>query len=138
MSLLPPCQRQARVVHEAARGYAYAPERLFARFKHQIDATYVNRLVPPARAKLTYNNLRMGAVLTWRLLTRVGLQSDYRQAFWNAWLYAVKRGQIEPAMGMGFVAHHLIRFSREALRGEQNASFYSTHDRVKEQIRYSA
>jgi len=26
---------------------------------------------------------------------------------------------------MGFVGHHLIEFSREALRGEQNASFYS-------------
>ena len=26
---------------------------------------------------------------------------------------------------MGFVAYHLIEFSREALRGEQNASFYS-------------
>jgi hypothetical protein len=30
---------------------------------------------------------------------------------------------------MGFVAHHLIEFSREALRGAQNASFYSTHER---------
>ena len=26
---------------------------------------------------------------------------------------------------MGFIAHHLIEFTREALRGEQNASFYS-------------
>jgi hopanoid C-2 methylase len=30
---------------------------------------------------------------------------------------------------MGFVAHHLIQFSREALRGNQNASFYSTRGR---------
>jgi hypothetical protein len=30
---------------------------------------------------------------------------------------------------MGFVSHHLIRFSREALRGQQNASFYSTRER---------
>jgi hypothetical protein len=27
------------------------------------------------------------------------------------------------------VSYHLIRFTREALRGEQNASFYSTHER---------
>jgi hypothetical protein len=27
---------------------------------------------------------------------------------------------------IGFIAHHLIAFSREAMRGEQNASFYST------------
>jgi hypothetical protein len=30
---------------------------------------------------------------------------------------------------MGFVAHHLIQFSREAIRGEQNASFYSAQPR---------
>ena len=32
-------------------------------------------------------------------------------------------------MGMGFVGYHLIQFTREALRGEQNASFYSTRER---------
>jgi hypothetical protein len=111
--------------------YAYAPERLFARFKHQVDATYVNRIVPQPRAKPTFTQLRMGAVLAWRVFTRVGLRADYRRAFWDAWRYAVKRGQIESAMGMGFVAHHLIQFSREALRGEQNASFYSTHERER-------
>jgi hopanoid C-2 methylase len=111
--------------------HAYTPQRLFARFKHQVDSTYVNRIAPPASAKLTFANIRMGAVLAWRLLIRVGIQSDYRRPFWDAWGYAVKRGQIEPAMGMGFVAHHLIQFSREALRGEQNASFYSTHERKR-------
>jgi radical SAM superfamily enzyme YgiQ (UPF0313 family) len=111
--------------------YAYTPERLFARFKHQVDSTYVNRIAPPTRAKLTYANIRMGAVLAWRLLICVGIRSDYRRPFWDAWRYAVKRGQIEPAMGMGFVAHHLIQFSREALRGEQNAAFYSTHERKR-------
>ena len=39
------------------------------------------------------------------------------------------RGQIDAVLGMGFVAHHLIEFTREALRGEQNASFYSTKTR---------
>jgi hypothetical protein len=32
---------------------------------------------------------------------------------------------------MGFAAHHLIQFSREALRGEQNASFYSARAKQK-------
>jgi hypothetical protein len=31
---------------------------------------------------------------------------------------------------MGFVAHHLIRFTREALRGEHNASFYAAQDKA--------
>ena len=36
-----------------------------------------------------------------------------------------KKGQIEAIFNMGFVCHHLIRFTREALRGEHNASFYA-------------
>jgi hypothetical protein len=32
---------------------------------------------------------------------------------------------------MGFVAHHLIQFTREALRGDHNASFYSTRTRAQ-------
>jgi hypothetical protein len=36
---------------------------------------------------------------------------------------------VDAFMGMGFVAHHLVKFSREALRGEQNASFYSTTEK---------
>jgi hopanoid C-2 methylase len=35
---------------------------------------------------------------------------------------------------MGFIAHHLIEFTREALRGEQNASYYSTKKRVGEPV----
>jgi hypothetical protein len=45
-----------------------------------------------------------------------------------------KRGSWSPGsvslLGVGFVAYHLIEFSREALHGEQNASFYSA--RVRE------
>jgi hypothetical protein len=109
--------------------HAYAPEHLYARFRHQCDVTYVNRLVPPARGKLKWPVLRQGVVLAWRLLMQVGIRSDYRREFWKAAGYAIRRGQIDAAFGMGFVSHHLIRFSREALRGQQNASFYSTRER---------
>jgi len=30
---------------------------------------------------------------------------------------------------MGVVGHHMITFSREAIRGQQNASFYSAQQR---------
>lgn len=56
--------------------------------------------------------------------------SDYRRAFWRAALPALRRGQIDAVLSMGFVARHLIAFSREALRGEQNASFYSARERA--------
>jgi hopanoid C-2 methylase len=108
--------------------HAYEPARLFARYAHQIEATYANRMVPPARGKLTINNLRAGLVLAFNVALHVGLLADYRRPFWRAAWRALRRGQIDAALGMGFTAHHLIQFTREALRGKQNASFYSTRE----------
>jgi hopanoid C-2 methylase len=105
--------------------HAYAPERLFERFRYQIDATYVNRMRLPAKGKLTKTNLKRGAVLAWNIIWRIGIHSDYRAAFWAAAWQGIRRGQIEPVFGMGFVAWHLIRFTEEALKGQQNASFYA-------------
>jgi radical SAM superfamily enzyme YgiQ (UPF0313 family) len=105
--------------------HAYTPERLFARFVHQMDATYANRIKTPVRAQLTRSNLRRGLVLGFNIAVQVGMRSDYRRAFWRAAREALKRGQIEAIFNMGFVAHHLIRFTQEALAGQQNASFYA-------------
>ena len=69
---------------------------------------------------------------------RVGWKSDFRGAFWDTALAAFKRGQIEAVLGMGFTSYHLIQFSREALRGEQNASFYSARAREKAAAREAA
>jgi hopanoid C-2 methylase len=110
-------------------GYANDPERLFSRFQHQVDATYVNRMIPPASGKLNWANLSGALVLAWRVVWHIGIFSDYRKPFWRAARYALKRGQIDAVLGMGFIAHHLIQFTREALRGEQNASYYSTKAR---------
>src|SRR5215211_1126301 len=109
--------------------YAYDPERLFARLAYQVDATYANRMEAPVRGRLKAANLRQGATLAVNLLLRVGWWSDYRRAFWSAARRALQRGQIDAALSMGFVAHHLIQFAREAIRGEQNASFYSMRTR---------
>jgi hopanoid C-2 methylase len=112
--------------------HAYAPERLYARFRHQVDATYPNRHRAPVRGKLTLPNLRRGATLAFNVATKVGWRSDYRHEFWRAARPALRRGQIDAALGMGFVGHHLIQFSREAIEGRQNASFYSTRAREPE------
>ena len=105
--------------------YAYAPDRLFARFRHQVDATYANRLGLPAKGKLTKINLKRGLMLACNIIWRIGILSDYRLDFWRAAWHALRRGQIEPIFGMGFVAWHLIQFTQEALGGRQNASFYA-------------
>ena len=109
--------------------YAYDSERLFARFNHQVEATYANRLVAPASGKLTLANLVNLFVLAFNVALRIGVLSDYRRPFWRAALSALRRGQIDGALSMGVVGHHMIRFSREAMRGEQNASFYSAQAR---------
>jgi len=112
-----------------AIAHANDPERLFSRFAYQVDATYAHRMITPARAKLTWANLSGALVMAWRLLLHVGIRSDYRRPFWRAARHALSRGQIDAVLGMGFVAHHLIQFTREALRGEQNASYYSAKTR---------
>jgi radical SAM superfamily enzyme YgiQ (UPF0313 family) len=110
--------------------FANDPEQLFERFKHQVDATYVNRKDVPAKGKLTWNNLRGGAVMAARVIYHVGIKADYRRAYWRAAWYALKKGQIDGALGMAFIGHHLIEFTREALRGDQNASYYSAKRRT--------
>ena len=125
------------VVSMWRRSIAYAndPERLFSRFAHQVDATYVNRMITPASGKLNWANLSGALVMAWRIALHVGFLSDYRKPFWRAARHALRRGQIDAVLGMGFIAHHLIQFTREALRGEQNASYYSTKSRTGDPTR---
>jgi hopanoid C-2 methylase len=114
--------------------YANDPDRLFSRFHHQVESTYVNRMITPARGKLTVANLSSALVLAFRVMFYIGILSDYRKPFWRAARHALRRGQIDAVLGMGFIAHHLIQFTREALRGEQNASYYSTKMRKAEPV----
>jgi hypothetical protein len=89
-------------------------------------------MITPARGKLTWANLSSALVLAFRVMLHIGVLSDYRKPFWRAARHALRRGQIDAVLGMGFIAHHLIQFTREALRGEQNASYYSTKLRTAE------
>jgi hopanoid C-2 methylase len=111
-----------------AIGYAYDPENLFKRFQHQVDATYANRIATPARGKLNWPNIRRALVLAYNIFVELGVKSDYRRIFWRAAGYALRRGRIDAVFAMGFMAYHLISFTREALRGDHNASFYSTKE----------
>jgi hopanoid C-2 methylase len=111
--------------------YANDPDKLFERFRHQVEATYANRKVTPAKGKLTWNNLRFGAVMAWRILLHLCLLSDFRKPFWRMVKHALKHGQIDGMMGAAFMGYHLIQFTREALRGDQNASYYSAKKRTE-------
>jgi radical SAM superfamily enzyme YgiQ (UPF0313 family) len=118
--------------------YAYDPQRLYARFLHQIEHTYANRLTATGNGRLNRSNLKRGATLLLNLLWRVGVCADYRRMFWRVAWQAIKCGQIEPLFAIGFISHHLIEFSREALRGDQNASFYSARTRETMQVARSS
>ena len=84
----------------------------------------------PAKGKLTWNNLRGGAVMAWRVLLHLCLLSDFRKPFWRMAKHALRQGQIDGMMGAAFMGYHLIQFTREALRGDQNASYYSAKKRT--------
>ncbi|HEY2178494.1 MAG TPA: DUF4070 domain-containing protein, partial [Caulobacteraceae bacterium] len=102
---------------------AYEPAVLFARFEHQIGATYAHRLVPPRQVRLA--DISRGLAILSRVLWTCGVTSSYRRAFWGFAWPRLKRGDIERVIAVGTVAHHLISFAREASQGRQNASFYS-------------
>jgi hypothetical protein len=87
--------------------------------------------VTPAKGKLTWANLRGGAVLAWRTLMYICLLSDFRKPFWRMARHALKHGQIDGMFGAAFMSYHLIAFTREALRGDQNASYYSAKRRTE-------
>ena len=84
----------------------------------------------PAKGKLTWPNLRGGAVLMWRTVLYLLILSDFRAAFWKTAKHALRRGQIDGMLGAAFMGYHLIQFTREALRGDQNASYYSAKKRA--------
>jgi hypothetical protein len=110
----------------------YEPRALFDRFIHQVEATYRNRLDTPVWRRLTLANLRRGLTIAVNLAVRVGVFSEYRREFWRAARHCLACGQIQTVFSIGLVAHHLIRFSQEAVRGEQNASFYAPHAHAAE------
>jgi radical SAM superfamily enzyme YgiQ (UPF0313 family) len=102
---------------------AYEPDALFARFQHQVEATYPHRL--PLARKVAWKDVKRGLAVISRVLWACGLVAPYRRAFWAFAWPRLKVLDIERVVSVGVVAHHLITFAREASRGAQNASFYS-------------
>lgn len=111
-------------------GRAYTPEKLFARYDHQVRATYPNRLRPPnSRQRASWRNIKRGLTMLGKIVWHVGLRGDYRRAFWAFAGPRFRAGDIERVIAAGLVAHHLIVFARDASRGRQNASYYSARPR---------
>ncbi|KQW18618.1 radical SAM protein [Afipia sp. Root123D2] len=107
-------------------GRAYTPEKLFARFEHQVRETYCNRIaVPNSKQRLSWYNIKRALVMFSHIVWQVGVKSDYRREFWRFAWPRLKSGDIERILQVGLVAHHLILFARGASGGQQTASYYS-------------
>ena len=105
---------------------AYQPEKLYARFQHQVDFTYANRLPLPASAQQrTWANIKRGLIMLRNIFWKVGVLGDYRKVFWKFALSRLRHGDIEGLISVTLIAHHLIMFARAASGGQQNASNYS-------------
>ncbi len=114
----------------------YSPEAIYRRFAHNVTHTFPNRITPPiTKQRLNLRNIKTALRLLANLFVRVGVFSDYRRTFWRMAKAALKAGDIERMIHISLVSHHLITFSREALQGKQNASFYSTN--VREELKAS-
>jgi len=106
-------------------GAAYEPEALYRRFAYNLEHTYPNRIKPPPEGRATWANMRKGMRILTKLLLHEGVIADYRGTFWQHALPLLRAGRIEDMIHIALVGHHLIAFTRAALAGEHNASFYS-------------
>lgn len=105
---------------------AFAPEALYARYAYQLRHTYPNRrAVPPTRARLDPALLARGFATLGRVIWRIGVTGDYRATFWRVARPTLRSGRLDDLLRVAIVAHHLICFAREAVRGERERSFYS-------------
>jgi radical SAM superfamily enzyme YgiQ (UPF0313 family) len=111
---------------------AYSPEEVYRRFAHNVVHTYPNRLTPQ-RGIPNATTLRRGLRILFNVLLRAGLLADYRRTFWALAWPLLKAGRIEDVIQVALVAHHLISFARDAVKGRQNASFYSPNTRSEPQ-----
>jgi radical SAM superfamily enzyme YgiQ (UPF0313 family) len=104
---------------------AYRPDRIYARFSHQVRNTFPNRVRPGHRVT-PWRDIRRGLIMLGQIIWHVGITGNYKAVFWRFALPLLARGDFESVIAATLISHHLIIFSREASTGRQNASNYST------------
>jgi radical SAM superfamily enzyme YgiQ (UPF0313 family) len=105
---------------------AYEPERLYARYLHQADYTYTNRIkVPVSPQQKSWVNIKRALIMLRNIFWKIGVLGDYRKVFWKFAWSRLRRGDIESLISCTMIGHHLIVFARAASGGRQNASNYS-------------
>jgi hopanoid C-2 methylase len=105
---------------------AFDPEWLFARYLHQVNFTYRNRVkVPHSPEQRSWANIKRGLIMMRNIVWKVGVRGHYRKVFWKFAYACLRRGDIEGLISSTLIAHHLIVYARQVSEGQQNASNYS-------------
>jgi len=105
---------------------AYDPDALYARFAYNHAHTFPRRIdfpLNPRRA--SWRNMLMGLGILARVVWKIGVRGDYRETFWRMAGPALRAGRIEDLIQASVVSYHLIKFTREAVRGVGETSFYA-------------
>jgi radical SAM superfamily enzyme YgiQ (UPF0313 family) len=104
----------------------FAPEAIYRRFLHNQEHTYPHRIEIPPTGKLSLSNVWRGVTTLVKLVVKVGIIGDYRDVFWRMARPALKSGDIETVIHVSLVSHQMISYAREAVAGQQGASFYKS------------
>jgi hypothetical protein len=67
----------------------------------------------------------MAFAILGRLAWKVGVREDYRRTFWRMAAPALCAGRLEELIHTAVVSYHLIKFTREAVQGVGETSFYA-------------
>jgi radical SAM superfamily enzyme YgiQ (UPF0313 family) len=104
----------------------FEPEALFARYLHQVEYTFRNRIKPPASPqRRNWTNIRRAIIMLRNIFWKVGVRGHYRKAFWKFAFACLRRGELEGFIAGTIIAHHAVVYGREASEGRRNASNYS-------------
>ncbi len=114
-------------------GYVFDAKNLYARYHYNSVHTYPNRVKPKnPMAQATWPNIRRGIAILGRILWRIGLRSPYRAEFWKMAWTQIRQGNVENVFQIAMVAHHLITYARQCVRGEMQSSNYSARATEKD------
>jgi hopanoid C-2 methylase len=105
---------------------AYTPDAIYRRFEYQMQHTFPNRKkLPPTPARVNKQNIFKGFTILKKIFWHVGVKADYRLRFWKMAIPALRRGDIEGVIHTAVVAHHMIMFARDCIRGDAEKCFYA-------------
>src|ERR1700752_2980631 len=87
-----------------AMAIAYEPAALYARYQHQCDYTYAQRIkVPVADERKTWPNIRRALIMLRNIFWKVGVLGNYKRVFWKFALGRIRKGDIEGLIGSALI-----------------------------------